>query len=98
MPGVGPYVWGEAKRASNLKKHGIDFAIVEHFDLDGAVVFRDDRREYGEERFAGFGLIEGRLHVLVFTKRQGLYRVISLRKANAREISTYAKSKKEPHI
>src|SRR5258707_392402 len=96
MPGIGPYVWGEAKYASNLKKHGVDFAMVEHFDLDDAVVFRDDRREYGEERFGAFGLITGRLHVLVFTRRAGLYRVISLRKANARETASYAKSKEEP--
>ena len=96
MPGIGPYVWGEAKHASNLKKHGVDFAIVEHFDLDGAVVFRDDRRDYGEERFGAFGSIKGRLHVLIFTKREGLYRVISLRRANSREMSSYAKSKKGP--
>jgi uncharacterized DUF497 family protein len=70
MPGIGPYVWGEAKYASNLKKPGVDFATVEHFDLDSAVVFRDDRREYGEERFAAIGLIKGRLHVLVLPDGQ----------------------------
>jgi len=87
-------VWDERKRASNLKKHGVDFAIVQNFNFETALVLRDDRKNYGEVRYRAFGMINGRLHALAFTRREGRVRVISLRKSNAREIATYAASKK----
>jgi uncharacterized DUF497 family protein len=30
---AGPYAWDERKRAANLRKHGVDFAIVQDFDF-----------------------------------------------------------------
>jgi uncharacterized protein len=93
MTPAGQYVWDERKRASNLKKHGVDFAIVQHFDFETAFVLRDDRKNYGEERYRAYGAIKGRLYALVFTRRDDQVRVISLRKSNAREIRTYAASK-----
>jgi uncharacterized DUF497 family protein len=90
---AGLYAWDERKRASNLRKHGVDFAIVQDFSFETALVLRDDRKSYGEERYRAYGTIKGRLHALVFTRREGRIRVISLRKSNAREIATYAASK-----
>jgi uncharacterized DUF497 family protein len=87
------YAWDERKRASNLRKHGVDFAIVQNFDFETALVLRDDRKSYGEEHYRAYGSIHGRLHALVFTRRDERIRVISLRKSNAREIATYAASK-----
>ncbi len=80
------YEWDEAKRADNRAKHGVDFALVEGFEWDTAFVASDARREYGELRYAAFGLIEDRLFNLVFTPRAGKVRVISLRRANRREV------------
>ena len=94
MTVAGLYAWDERKRASNLRKHGVDFAIVQAFDFETAIVLRDDRKDYGEERFRAYGTIRGRLHALVFTRCEEKIRVISLRKSNAREIATYAASKK----
>jgi uncharacterized protein len=49
--------WDEAKRLSNLGKHGIDFRDVEEvFDGD-IVTVEDTRYEYGEQRFVTFGLL-----------------------------------------
>jgi uncharacterized DUF497 family protein len=93
MSGIGPYVWDETKRTSNRRKHAVDFASIADFELETAVTTKDDRKNYGEDRFRAIGLINARLHVLVFTPRGGLYRVISLRKANAKEIENYAASK-----
>jgi uncharacterized protein len=59
---AGLYAWDERKRASNLRKHGVDFAIVQNFDFETALVLRDDRKNYGEERFRAYGSIHGRLH------------------------------------
>jgi uncharacterized DUF497 family protein len=90
---AGLYAWDERKRVSNLRKHGVDFAIVQNFDFETALVFRDNRKNYGEERYRAYGTINGRLHALVFTRREGRIRVISLRKSNTREIANYAASK-----
>jgi uncharacterized DUF497 family protein len=93
MTVAGLYAWDERKRASNLRKHDVDFAIIRDFDFATAIVLRDDRKDYGEDRFRAYGAIRGRLHALVFTRREGKVRVISLRKSNAREIANYAASK-----
>ncbi|HQR54229.1 MAG TPA: BrnT family toxin [Burkholderiales bacterium] len=49
----------------------------------------DLRKEYGEQRFQALGLVAGRLHAMVFTPRSGKVHVISLRKANRREVRRY---------
>jgi uncharacterized DUF497 family protein len=66
--------------------------MMEHFDWEGAVFLEDTRFEYPERRFIGLGKIGQRLHVVCFTPIQGGIRVISLRKANAREIRRYEKA------
>ncbi|WP_371257065.1 BrnT family toxin [Pandoraea sp. SD6-2] len=57
--------------------------------MDTALVGIDDRRNYNEERFVTLGLIGDRVHVMVFTVRGEAIRVISLRKANRREVKQY---------
>jgi hypothetical protein len=52
-------------------------------------VVEDTRNDYGEPRFQALGFIEGRLHMLVFTPRVDETHVISLRKANKREVKRY---------
>ncbi len=47
------------------------------------------RRDYGEQRFQAIGYIDVRLHVLVFPPRGRTLHVISLRKANSREVKRY---------
>jgi uncharacterized protein len=89
------FIWDDRKRATNLCKHGIDFAIVDRFEFDTAVVTIDDRKDYGEVRYRAFGVIDDRLHVLVFTARGALTRVISLRRANEREREDYAEAQED---
>jgi uncharacterized DUF497 family protein len=44
------FEWDEAKRRSNIRRHGIDFAVVEKV-LDGVTfTIEDDRFDYGEMR------------------------------------------------
>ena len=81
------YEWDDAKRASNLVKHGVDFADVARFDFAGAVAEIEERR--GEVRYVATGYIDDRIHKLVYVMRGGSIRVISLRKANNRERSAY---------
>jgi uncharacterized DUF497 family protein len=49
----------------------------------------DDRRDYGEVREIGFTVIGQRLYVVVFVQRGQTMRIVSLRKANSREVKAY---------
>jgi hypothetical protein len=52
-------------------------------------VIEDNRKNYGERRFLAFGPIGDRLHCVAFSVRGENIRVISLRKANSRELERY---------
>ena len=81
------YEWDEAKRAETLLKHEVDFASMEYFDWDTALNRASDRD--GETRWSALGLIGNRLYHVVWTQRGPNVRIISLRKANARESIRY---------
>ena len=49
----------------------------------------DDRKDYGEQRYRVLGFIGDRLYAVVFSPRAGKVHVISLRKANKREVKQY---------
>jgi uncharacterized protein len=83
--------WDETKRQATLLTRGLDFALVEGFDLNTAQIDPDDRRDYGEARLKAIGMIRGRLFVVVFTPRGTGLRLISLRKANEREKREWAR-------
>jgi hypothetical protein len=74
-----------AKDQINLAKHGISLAAAAEIDLEQAMVIEDRRFDYGEARFIAYAPIGGRLHVLWFTRRGRVVRVIGLRRANRRE-------------
>ena len=77
------YEWDEDKRRANLEKHGIDFSAVYDFDWATATFLPDDRS--GEYRTKAYGLIEERLHLLVYTYWCILFA------ETGRESSVYAK-------
>jgi uncharacterized protein len=85
------FEWDKTKQKANLKKHGIDFDVVWDFEWPTAIVEPDVRADYGEARFVAYGFIDERLHCLAYTARGKHTRVISLRKANAREQRMYEK-------
>jgi uncharacterized DUF497 family protein len=78
-----------AKNERNVAIRGISFERAVAFEWDSALIVEDTRKDYGERRFQALGLIDGRLHVLVFTPRADRTHVISLRKANGREVRRY---------
>jgi uncharacterized DUF497 family protein len=63
--------------------------LVGQVDWSGAVIEVDERKEYGEQRYRVLGFIGDRLYAVVFTPRAGKVHVISLRKANKREVKQY---------
>lgn len=86
------FEWDAGKSARNSVEHGIDFEHVKRFEFSAAVVAPDDRKDYGEVREVASGFIGDRLHILVFTMREAALRVISLRKANKREVKAYVEN------
>lgn len=78
-----------AKDATNLVKHGISLADAAYIDWESLWATTDTRQDYGEVRMIGFAFIETRLHNVVFTDRVNERRIISLRKANKREVQHY---------
>jgi uncharacterized DUF497 family protein len=81
-----------AKNERNIAARGISFDAARDFDFATALIGEDDRRDYGEMREVAFGFIGERIHVLVFTMRGETCHVISLRKANKREVRTYVQN------
>lgn len=83
------FEWDEAKRLANLAKHGIDFIDAARMLCDSPWLEEDSRRDYDEKRCRAVGLHCGRVLVVVFTLRVGAFRIISARRANARERRKY---------
>ena len=77
------------KNGKNIKERGISFDSAAHFNFDTALISIDSRHDYAETRYIALGSIKARLHVLVFTEVEYGIRVISLRKANIREMQRY---------
>ena len=78
-----------AKNSKNIAKRGLSFDMVAQFDFDTAHIYMDDRKDYRETRYIGVAHINQRRHVVVFTATETGLRVISLCKANEREVKTY---------
>ena len=85
-----PFDWNPAKKASNVRKHGITFE-------EASEVFTDPRRiewlssdpEEDEERCTTVGFVRMRILAVVYTERGTLIRIISARKASRDERRKY---------
>ena len=82
------------KDATNLAKHGFSLLDAASVEWDAALVWPDMRREYDETRMVGLVPVDDRLFCVVFVDRPPEQpterRIISLRKANSREVKRYA--------
>jgi uncharacterized DUF497 family protein len=83
------YEWHEQKRQATLQDRGIDFADVEFLIWETALTMTDIRHDYPETRYVTLGFIHDRLHVCAWCYRDSKIRIISLRKANAKERKSY---------
>lgn len=73
-------------------ERGLDFARAKEV-FDGlTITLQDQRQDYGESRLITMGWLDDRLVVLVWTQRGLARRIISMRKANEREIAKYSES------
>ena len=80
------------KRDKTLAERGLDFAQAGEVFAGVNVTAEDARFDYGEPRFTTVGVLDGRMVILVWTPRGEVRRIISMRKANEREIEKFAQA------
>ncbi|OVZ60451.1 hypothetical protein CDO44_10110 [Pigmentiphaga sp. NML080357] len=85
-------VFDPAKDAANMAKHGVSLAGAVEFEWSDALMREDQRHDYKERRMTAIGYIGQRLFVVVYVDRGNARRIISLRKANSREMKLYAQA------
>lgn len=88
-------VFDPTKDAANIVKHGLSLADFAGFDAE-PITLVDDRFDYGEVRHRALGLVDGKAHVLVFTLTGEEMRIISYRRAHAKEGRQYERRKSAP--
>jgi uncharacterized protein len=84
------FEWDEIKAATNYARHAVTFEAAKTAFRDPfAIELLDDRENYAEDRFILIGMAEGVLLTVVYTERQGRFRVISARRATRHEQDAY---------
>ncbi|HOW54171.1 MAG TPA: BrnT family toxin [Syntrophorhabdaceae bacterium] len=82
------FEWDTVKNELNLEKHGIDFETAKDIWLD------ENRIEIEapypiENRWIVIGTAQGKVWAAVYTMRKGVIRMISVRRARAKEVRLY---------
>lgn len=87
------FEWDETKRAEIHRKHGVDL-------LEAALIFENDvleredtREDYGEKRMIALGIADGEVYIVVYTKRDEVYRLITAWKGGQRDREEYENRK-----
>ena len=85
------FEWDEVKAKENLRKHEVSFEEGKTIFNDPFLfTFPDYEHSVDEERYVNIGLsVTGRILILTHTERQDKIRIISCRKATARERRFY---------
>jgi len=81
-----------AKEAANQAKHGVSLALAGELDWNAALVWIDERFEYNELRMIALAPRNEILYCVAFLDRGAARRIISLRRANRREVKHYVQS------
>jgi uncharacterized DUF497 family protein len=81
-----------AKDVANQTKHGVSLSVASELDGEAALVWIDDRFEYGETRMIALAPKTEILYYVAFVDRGEARRAISLRRANRREVKYYVEN------
>lgn len=81
-----------AKDLANHTKHGVSLSFADELDWEAALVWVDDRVEYNETRMIALAPKTEILYYVAFVDRGEVRRVISLRRANRREVKHYVEN------
>ena len=88
--GLMDFEWDVAKSDLCQISRNFDFTYVLSVFIDpNLLIEKDQRWDYGEERFRALGVIDEKVFVVIYTKRPSAMRIISARRANRREVRRY---------
>ena len=79
----------EPKRAKTLKERGLDFAEAVAVFEGQTLTLKDERYDYGEERFQTIGVLREDIVMVVWTPREEARHIMSMRKCNDKETRRY---------
>lgn len=83
------------KDVSNREKHSLSLQLAAELDWEAALVWLDERQDYGEMRMIALAPRAAILYYVAFVDRGQVLRIISLRRANRREVKHYVKTSEE---
>ena len=90
------FQWDDAKAEANLRKHQVRFEhAAEACEDPFALIELDDSGDYGEDRFFLIGRAADGVLAVIYTERDGRFRIISAREANAYERRNYHRATQE---
>jgi uncharacterized DUF497 family protein len=81
-----------AKDAANQIKHGVSLSVAGKIDWEAVLVWIDDRFEYNKMRMVALVPKADILNYVAFADRGVVRRIISLRRANRREVTYYVEN------
>ncbi len=87
---VGAFAGAVMQRS--LSAHGVQLSFAAELDWDAALVWVDERFEYGELRMIALAPETQTLYYVAFVDRGEVRRVISLRRATRREVKHYVEN------
>lgn len=85
------FTFDPIKDTLNIGKHGLSLGDAKNLEWSFSLCWIDTRKDYGEERFVALVPMSDRLYCVVYVELKMSKRIISLRKANNREIDRYEK-------
>jgi uncharacterized DUF497 family protein len=86
------FAFDPSKDRLNRDKHGVSLALAAALDWSRALFWLDDRFDYGEARVIALAPQTGVVYCVAFVDRGDVRRVISLRRANRREVKRYVQA------
>jgi uncharacterized DUF497 family protein len=81
--------WDENKRNEIIQKRGVDIVYAALIFENYVLTWRDERRDYGEERLVSLGLVGGDPYIVVHTERNGVTRLITAWKGGRNDFGKY---------
>ena len=84
------FEWYDDKAVANYAEHRVTFGAARAVFRDPfAIDWLDERENYGEDRYAIIGIVQGRLLYVAYTMRGERTRIISARGAEPHEQRRY---------
>jgi uncharacterized DUF497 family protein len=74
----------------------VSLALAGELDWDAALAWIDNRRDYAEQRLVALAPRNTTLYYVAFVDRDEVRRIISLRRANRREVRHYEEAIQAP--